>query len=102
MNIHQSPIVKFFNIDEDEELTFLKQFFLQQYTPANLNFCWLLKLFLRSPIHLSILDRKKHLLSPWQLKHSLYQAICFTPPLVEMLLIVFFFSLCEYVVRGNY
>ena len=54
MNIHQSPIVKFFNIDEDEELTFLKQFFLQQYTPANLNFCWLLKLFLRSPIHFLI------------------------------------------------
>ena len=35
--------------DDDEEFTFLKQFFLLQYTPAMTNFCWLLKLFFTVP-----------------------------------------------------
>ena len=35
--------------DDDEEFTFLKQFFLLQYTLAKANFCWPLKLFFTVP-----------------------------------------------------
>ena len=42
------------------------------------------------------------LLSPLQLKNSLCQTICFRPPLVEMLFIVFFYCLCEYAADCNY
>ena len=42
MDVHQSTIVLEFDSNEeltsDEELLFLKQFFLQLYTPTNLNF----------------------------------------------------------------
>ena len=56
MDIHQRFMVKFWNMTAMKNL----EFSLQQYTLANLNFCWLLKLFFWSPIHSSILDWKKH------------------------------------------
>ena len=48
-----------------------------------------------------LIKKSTHLLSPWQLNHSLCQNICVRPPLVEMLFIVFFFCLREYAVRSN-
>ena len=49
-----------------------------------------------------LIERSIHLLSPWQLKHSLCQTICVRPPLVEMLFIVFFYCFYEYMACGNY
>ena len=49
-----------------------------------------------------LIEESIHLLSPWQLKSSLCQTICFRPPLVEMLFIVFFYCLCEYAADCNY
>ena len=49
-----------------------------------------------------LIEGSIHLLSPWQLKHSLCQAICFRPPLFEMLFIVYFYCLYEYAADGNY
>ena len=46
--IHRSWIL-ILEHDSDEEFEFLKQFFLQQYTPANLNFCCLFKPFFMVP-----------------------------------------------------
>ena len=45
MDIHQWFMVKFWNMTAIKYL----EFSLQQYTLANLNFCWLLKLFFTVP-----------------------------------------------------
>ena len=47
MGVYQASIIKFFTWRRWR--IFLKQFFPQQYTPANLNFCWLLKPFFKVP-----------------------------------------------------
>ena len=73
--------------DSDEEFTFLKEFFLQQYTPTNLSFYCLLKPFFR--VHNSLINT-------WLKKAFIYchrdnssitcQTICARAPQVEMLL----------------
>ena len=37
--IAHCSLTEILEYDSDEEFRFLKQFFLLQYTPANLNFC---------------------------------------------------------------
>ena len=64
---------------ERRRISILKEFFLQQYTPADLNFYCL---FTRQ----YLIEKSFHLLSPWQLKHTLCQIIWARAPLVEMLL----------------
>ena len=38
LTVHRS-VIEILEFDSDEEFKFLKQFFLLQYTPANLKFC---------------------------------------------------------------
>ena len=49
-----------------------------------------------------LIEESIYLLSPWKLKHSLFQTICFRSLLVEVLFIVFFYCLCEYAADSNY
>ena len=75
-----------------------KTFFPTAVYSGQLELSLALKTVLNSPQFACqyLIEESIRLLSPWKLKHSLCQTICFGSLLVEVLFIVFFYCLCEY------
>ena len=75
-----------------------KTFFPTAVYSGQLELSLVFKMVLYSPQFTCqyLIEESIYLLSPWKLKHSLCQIICFRSLLVEVLFIVFFYCLCEY------